>query len=73
MNVASYTFKSPYPSSVQVGRPDPSSKQDNNADAGSENIKGSNTTLTKAENFQANQTQEVKPKLDTGRTLDIYA
>ena len=31
MEVTKYVFQSPYPSSVQVGRPDPQAKTDDNA------------------------------------------
>ncbi|EDZ63358.1 hypothetical protein SMGD1_1120 [Sulfurimonas gotlandica GD1] len=74
MNVTSYTFQSPYPNAVQVGRPDPSSKQESSApDTGTEIIKGTNTSLAKAESFQATQIQEVKPTVDSGSTIDVYA
>ncbi|WP_373001642.1 hypothetical protein [Sulfurimonas sp.] len=74
MNVTRYTFQSPYPSQVQVGRPDPSSKQESSApDTGSEIIKSTNTSLANAQSFQATQTSEVKPTVGSSPLLDTYA
>lgn len=74
MNVTQYTFQSPYPSQVQVGRPDPSSTQESNSsDNGSELIKSTNTSLSDAKNFQTTQKQEVKPTVNSGNVLDTYA
>lgn len=74
MNVTNYTFQSPYPNAIQVGRPDPSSKQESStSDTGSEIVKSTNTSLTKAESFQATQVQEVKPQVDAGTKIDLYA
>jgi len=74
MNVTSYTFQSPYPNQVQVGRPDPSSKQESSAsDSGSQIVKNTNTTLSKAQSFQESQTSEVKPSVNSAPLLDTYA
>ncbi len=74
MNVTQYTFQSPYSSQVQVGRPDPSSqKSDASQSDGSELINSTNSSMQNAESFQTAQTQEVKPVVDTGNTLDVYA
>jgi len=74
MNVAQYTFQSPYSSQVQVGRLDPSSKQETStASSDSGLIKSTNTTLKNAQSFQATQTQEVTPTVDSSRLLDVYA
>ncbi len=77
MNVTTYTFQSPYPNQVQVGRPDPSaSKADATEQGSAELIKSTNTSMNDAKSFQATQTSEVTPTVsngDTGNTLDIYA
>ena len=74
MNVTQYTFQSPYSSPFQVGRPDPSSKQETSSQPDTSGlIKNTNTSLSNAQSFQSSQTQEVKPTVDSGRTLDIYA
>lgn len=74
MNVTSYTFQSPYPSQVQVGRPDPSSQKADTSSQGSmELMTNTNPSISDAKSFQATQTSEVKPTVDSGNTLDIYA
>jgi len=78
MEVSKYLFQSPSSSQVQVGRPDPSSKQETTKQ---ESTKGSastlpNETLKKAQSFQATQTQEVTPSVkssDSLNSLDLYA
>jgi hypothetical protein len=73
MNVTQYTFQSPYPNQVQVGRPDPSSKQEDSSSEGtSELIKSTNTSLSDAKNFQTTQKEEVKPTVNSGNVLDTY-
>ena len=75
MNVAQYTFVSPYPSSFQVGHLDPSSlsnSSSNSADTTSL-LNASNQTLTKAKEVKASITSEVKPTLSSANKLDIYA
>jgi hypothetical protein len=62
MQVSSYTFQSPYPESVQIGRPDPTSskKEDQPQELSvSENKKN---TL-----FQA----KINPTLDSGITISM--
>jgi hypothetical protein len=78
MTVNRYLFQSPYSSQVQVGRLDPSVKQESDAQkASTELSKNSNETLQKAQNFQASQVSEVKPKVeaaaDSSKLLDVYA
>nr|WP_321267096.1 hypothetical protein [uncultured Sulfurimonas sp.] len=74
MNINSYTFQSPYPNQVQVGRLDSSSKQENTTtDSGSELLKNTNTTLKEAKSFDSTQTNEVKPSVNSSKLLDIYA
>ena len=71
MQVASYLFQSPSTSQVQVGKLDPNSKQDS-TQATSTSLP--NETLTKAQNFQATQTSEVTPKIESSSALlDVYA
>jgi hypothetical protein len=74
MNVTQYTFQSPYSSPVQVGRPDPSSKKETSSQLDTSGlIKSTNTSVSDAKSFQATQTKEVEPTVDSGSTLDIYA
>jgi hypothetical protein len=71
MNVASYTFQSPYSSPVQVGRLDPSStKEETNT---SQKAPLTNETQQKAQNFASTQTQEVTPSVEATPLLDVYA
>jgi len=73
MNVASYLFQSPSPSPVQVGRLDPSSKEESSAQVESP---VPNETLTKAQSFQASQISEVTPTVENASSehlLDVYA
>ncbi len=72
MNVASYTFQSPYSSQVQVGRLDPSSKQDSDAKETDTEIINNNSSASKAQNSQQVQTSEVKPTVDSAQLLDTY-
>ncbi|CAI6148298.1 MAG: hypothetical protein SPLUMA2_SPLUMAMAG2_00780 [uncultured Sulfurimonas sp.] len=58
MQVAQYTFQSPSPSQVQVGRLNPSSV--------------TNPILAEAQSFEATQVQEVKPSV-TVNSIDVYA
>ncbi len=74
MTVASYLFQSPYSSSVQVGRPDPSVKKEESTQSGTAELPAStNQSLQDAKSFQATQTSEVKPTVDSTNLLDIYA
>lgn len=75
MNVAQYTFQSPYPSPVQVGRLDPSSLKDSSS-AGSDTsslLKSTNETLNKAEAVETSLKSEVKPSVSASNSLDLYA
>jgi len=66
MQVAQYTFQSPYSSQVQIGRPDTSVKQEQSAP-------NTNDTQQKAESFAATQVKEVTPTVNTNQLLDVYA
>jgi len=75
MQVAQYLFQSPYTSSVQVGRLDPSSTQEQSSlDTNSQAIV-SNKAQPEAKEIVQTQTQEVKPSVDTNaepsRLLDV--
>jgi len=74
MDVQKYIFQSPYSSSVQVGRPDPSSKQENSSQDTSANLAAStNQTLQNAQDFKTSQTSEVKATVESNQLLDVYA
>ncbi|MBL1244796.1 MAG: hypothetical protein COA39_010475 [Sulfurimonas sp.] len=68
MKVAQYTFQSPSPSQVQVGKLDPSSLKEDQKLSSSV----TNPTQVEAQSFAANQVQEVKPKV-TVKSIDVYA
>lgn len=75
MNVAQYTFKSPYPSPVQVGRLDPSSVKNSSSSANDDAslLNASNQTLQKAQTFENSLKSEVKPVVASSNSLDLYA
>jgi len=73
MTVDRYLFQSPYSSSVQVGRPDPSVKKEDNTQSGTSELPVStNQTLQDAKSFESSQISEVKPAVDSTHLLDIY-
>ncbi|WP_152184083.1 hypothetical protein [Sulfurimonas indica] len=72
MKVVQYTFQSPYPSSMQVGRLDPNSVKDDNTKNSSQGFNAQNETVQKAKIVQESLKQEVKPTLSSNQ-LDIYA
>jgi len=79
MEVSQYLFQSPSSSQVQVGRPDPSSKQSEPTKQESttqSNASVPNESLKNAQSFQATQTQEVTPTVESSEPvngLDVYA
>jgi hypothetical protein len=74
MQVKSYTFQSPYPNQVQIGRADSSSTQNEKTTEDTSKLnKQSNETLKSAETFTNTQTQEVEPQVKSERMLDVYA
>jgi len=75
MEVKSYTFQSPYPNQVQIGRADTSSAQNEKAQQESASLaQESNETLKSAEMFTASQTQEVQTDVSSPEhLLDVYA
>ena len=73
MTVNSYLFQSPYSSSVQVGRLDSSVKKEDTSQSNSSELpNATNQTLQDAKSFQATQTSEVKPSIDSTHLLDVY-
>lgn len=68
MEVTQYTFQSPSPSQVQVGKLDPSSLKEDKKLSSSV----TNPTQVEAQSFAANQVEEIKPKV-TANSIDIYA
>lgn len=73
MNVSRYIFQSPYSSQVQVGRPDPSVKQESSSSTvSSGSAPVVNETLSSAQSFEATQVSEVTPTV-SDNLLDVYA
>ncbi len=74
MQVKSYTFQSPYPSQVQVGRADSSSSQNKKTEENTSKLtQESNETLKNAEVLTDTQAQEVQVKVSGEHLLDVYA
>ena len=77
MNVAQYTFQSPYSSAVQVGRLDPSSVKEEGESPSSTSSSQSapvvNETLSSAQSFETTQISEVTPTVSSSNLLDVYA
>jgi len=74
MTVNQYLYQSPSTSAVQVGRLDPSTKQEDTSS--SQSAPNTNETAQKAQAFAATQVQEVTPTVSTNPTsplLDTYA
>jgi hypothetical protein len=73
MRVAEYTFRSPYPSPVQVGRLDPNSVKENGTNEDQSNPAALRSeTEQKAKSFEASQKKEVTPTV-SNNLLDVYA
>jgi len=70
MQVAQYTFQSPSPSQVQVGKLDTSTKQNQESQSF---MNSTNETATKAQAFVATQTKDVTPTVNSNQLLDVYA
>jgi len=75
VQVTRYTFQSPYPNQVQVGRPDPSSKSDdsNGGSVTEFDTASTNQSVQDAKTFEASQTKEVTPEVESKQLLDVYA
>lgn len=71
MDITRYTFQSPYPNQIQIGKPDATVKQESSAQKESANLlKNTNQTWQQAQTFQSKQISEVKA---TVSSLDLYA
>lgn len=74
MDVSRYMFQTPYPHQVQIGRPDPSVKQEEEQNKQSVSLaQNTNQTAQQAQNFQASQTKEVELSVAPQHELDTYA
>jgi len=75
MNVAQYTFQSPYSSPVQVGRLDPNSVKNSSSGQSdtSSLLQSSNQTLQEAKTVENSLRSDVKPVVPSARRLDTYA
>jgi hypothetical protein len=79
MNVSSYLFQSPYSSPVQVGRIDPSAKQEDVKKEDTKPQEDTTSTLQtdqksqEAQAFAASQVKEVTPEVKDQKLLDTYA
>lgn len=78
MNVTEYTFVSPYPNSVQVGRADPSSTKEAGLQTAEDTplSNASNQTLSEAKQVEETLKNDVKPTVSgatSSNLLDIYA
>jgi len=69
MQVAQYTFESPYSSPFQVGRLDPNSLKNNSVN---QTFTSQNETEQKAKQIQDSLKQDVTPRVSTNK-LDLYA
>ena len=73
MDVARYTFQSPYSSQVQVGRPDPSSKQDTQSQgASSELVNDMGASAKNTQPAQPTSNVETESAVVSEQLLDIY-
>ncbi len=60
MEIPSYVFQSPYPSVIQVGRPDPQAEAQQEQNSAVDAIaKAGNESVKKAENYQVKSTSSV--------------
>jgi hypothetical protein len=72
MQVQRYTFQSPYPNQIQIGKPDTSSKEQESLQNSQQSlIQNSNETLKQANLKQEAKDFNVNPT--TNVALDIYA
>ncbi len=73
MQVSSYTFQSPYPNQVQIGRPNVSSESDKSSTTSGFDTSSTDRTLQSAKSFEASQIKEVTPEVESKQVLDTYA
>ena len=74
MQIASYLYQSPSPSATQIGKLDPSSVKQESTEESSTNSTQTPTdeTTIEAQLFEATQTTEVSPLVDSNQLLDVY-
>jgi len=72
MEVQQYLFQSPYSSAVQVGRVDPSTKQDEGAQSGSAPAPVKAKTFGEILQNDTKSPQKVSPTVESGQALDVY-
>ncbi|WP_345991152.1 hypothetical protein [Sulfurimonas sp. HSL-1716] len=74
MNITRYIFESPYSSQIQIGRPDPSVKQQaSSQQQGSELLQNTNQTTSDAQTFLSTEKKDVTPTVTSTNLLDTYA
>ena len=75
MDVARYTFQSPYPSQIQIGRPDPTVKQEDKSGSKekSELPSTMNETQRKSQSFEATQKKEVQAVVTANNGQQVAA
>ena len=66
MQVSSYVFQSPYPSAVQVGRPDPLAQSQENSDSAVD-------SLSDVGNQTKRDAQAYKTQVSTGASVNVAA
>ena len=73
MNITRYLFQSPYSSQVQIGTPDPSSKEGESSKSASstQSPVSSKTPEQWLENHALN-VQKVEPTINSNKLLDTY-
>lgn len=73
MQVDQYLFKSPSPSQVQVGRPDPANKDDSDTTGNTQQSAVQSKTAAEIMTGKTAESPEVKPTVNSDRLLDVYA
>ena len=74
MDTTQYLFQSPYNSQVQFGRPDPSTKQNEQTQEAINSLTQDTNAVTKeAQSFGESQTKEVTPTVESPNQIDVYA
>ncbi|MBU1657644.1 hypothetical protein KKG72_01150 [bacterium] len=74
MDVARYTFESPYYNQVQIGKLDASVKKEEKPQQDDSSlIKKTNEPLQKAQELKTSLEQEVQTSVNSTQLLDVYA
>jgi flagellar biosynthesis/type III secretory pathway protein FliH len=72
MQVSQYTFQTPYPNQLQVGRPDAATQQQEQQQAKSQSVEqNSNASLQEAQQYVAKTQNGVKEKLQNTVVPDV--